>query len=93
MNTLQYCVVVQRSDNGYCAFAPDVLGCIAAEESFEATLQLMTEALEFHFEGMLEHGETIPEPQSLRHHMDSGELELSPDDILTHVTVNVLEPA
>jgi predicted RNase H-like HicB family nuclease len=93
MNTLQYNIILQRTNNGYCAYSPDVPGCIAADDSFEATLQLMAEAIEFHFEGMLEHGEEIPEPKSLQQHLNSGELELSPDDILTHVTVNVPELA
>ena len=93
MNTLQYNVVLQRTDTGYCAYSPDVPGCIAADDSFEATLQLMAEAIEFHFEGMMEHGEEIPEPQSLQYHLNSGELEFAPDDILTHVTVSMPELA
>lgn len=51
----------------------------------------MTEALEFHFEGMLEHDEEIPEHKSLQHYLNSGALELAPDDILTHATVSVPE--
>jgi predicted RNase H-like HicB family nuclease len=93
MNTLQYNIILQRTNNGYCAYSPDVPGCIAADDSFEATLQLMAEAIEFHFEGMLEHGSEIPESKSLQHYLNSGELELAPDDILTHVTVNVPELA
>jgi predicted RNase H-like HicB family nuclease len=39
--TTQYIIVIQRTNNGYSAYSPDVLGCIAADDSFEATLQLM----------------------------------------------------
>ncbi len=91
MNTFQYNVILQRTGNGYCAYSPDVPGCIAADDSFEATLQLMAEAIEFHFEGMMAHGEEIPEPKSLQYHLNSGELELAPDDILTHVTITTPE--
>ncbi|MBL7992908.1 MAG: type II toxin-antitoxin system HicB family antitoxin [Candidatus Kapabacteria bacterium] len=93
MNTVQYCVVVQRSDNGYCAYSPDVPGCIAADDSFEATLQLMAEALEFHLEGMLEHGEQVPEPKDLRSHLDSGTWEFTDEDIYAYVSVAIPEPA
>ncbi len=89
----QYVIVMQRTDNGYCAYSPDILGCIAAAGSFEATLQLTVEAIEFHFEGIMAHGEEIPEPKSLQQHLNSGELELSPDDILAHVTVAIPELA
>ncbi|MCU0424242.1 MAG: type II toxin-antitoxin system HicB family antitoxin [Candidatus Kapabacteria bacterium] len=91
MTILQYNVVLQRTENGYCAYSPDVPGCIAADDSFEDTLQLMAEAIEFHLEGMLEHGESIPEPKSLRYYLDSGGWELTPDDVITQVSVNVSE--
>lgn len=42
-------------------------------------------------EAILEYCGEIPEPKSLHYHLNSGELELAPDDILTHVTVNMRE--
>lgn len=91
MNILQYSVVLQRTNNGYCAYSPDIPGCIAADDSFEATLQLIAEAIEFHFEGMLEHGEEIPEPHTLEYHLASGERERSSDDIYAVVKIALPE--
>ncbi|MFY8000053.1 MAG: type II toxin-antitoxin system HicB family antitoxin [Candidatus Kapaibacteriota bacterium] len=93
MTVFQYNIILQRTENGYCAYSPDVPGCIAADDSFEATLQLMTEALEFHFEGMLEHGEAIPEPKTLDYHLLSGEWERSEHDIFAIVKVAIPELA
>lgn len=91
MNTLQYNVVLQRTNNGYCAYSPDVPGCIAADDSFESTLQLMAEAIEFHCEGMMEHSEKIPKSRPLEYHLASGEWERSSDDIYATVVINVPE--
>jgi predicted RNase H-like HicB family nuclease len=61
---MKYIVVLERSDNGYSAYAPDLPGCVAAGDSFEETEQLMREAIAEHVELLRERGETIPEPAS-----------------------------
>jgi hypothetical protein len=53
----------------------------------------MQEAIALWVEYTLEDGGEIPESKSLQQHLNSGTLELSPDDILTHVSVNVPELA
>jgi predicted RNase H-like HicB family nuclease len=59
---VKYAILIERTDNGYSAYAPDLPGCIAAGDTFEETRQLIEEAANFHVEGMIEDGETIPEP-------------------------------
>lgn len=58
----RYAVIIEKAEGNYSAYAPDVPGCVAAGQTVEETLQLMHEALEFHFEGMAEDGDPIPEP-------------------------------
>ena len=41
---------------------PDVPGCVAAADTREETKALITEAIEFHLEGICEDNEPIPEP-------------------------------
>ena len=53
-------VVIEKSPRNYCAFSPDVLGCIAAADTLEETATLMREALEFH----LEDCDSLPKPTS-----------------------------
>ena len=59
---MKYLAIIGKTGNGYAADLPDLPGCIAAGETFEETCQLIQEAANYHVEGMLEDGETIPEP-------------------------------
>jgi len=62
---MKYAVVIEKSENGYSAFVPDLPGCIAAGDDLEGTERLIREAIEFHLEGMRRHGEPIPEPKTI----------------------------
>jgi predicted RNase H-like HicB family nuclease len=59
--TQRYLVVFEKSPSNYSSFAPDVPGCVSAGPSLEEARHNMTEALRFHFEGMLEDGDPIPD--------------------------------
>lgn len=59
---MEYVAIIGKTGNGYGAHLPDLPGCIAAADTFEETRQLIEEAANFHVEGMIEHGETIPRP-------------------------------
>jgi predicted RNase H-like HicB family nuclease len=59
-----YTVIVERSDNNYGAWAPDLPGCITTGATVEETLANMREAIELHLEGMREDGDPIPEPSA-----------------------------
>jgi len=61
---LRYAVVVEKGETSFGAYVPDLPGCIAAAETKEEVLRLIHEAIEFHVEGLREHGEPIPEPSS-----------------------------
>ena len=55
-----YTVVIEKADNNYSAYVPDLPGCIATGSTLGETQEMIREAIEFHVEGMLLHGETIP---------------------------------
>lgn len=59
--TQRYLVVFEKSAENYSCFAPDVPGCVSAGETLEEARLGMAEALRFHFEGMLEDGDPIPD--------------------------------
>ena len=61
---MQYSVVIEKTDNGYSAYAPDLPGCIAAGDSQVEVEELMREAIIMHLESLREHGEPVPEPQT-----------------------------
>lgn len=59
---MKYAIVIEKTGNGYGAYAPDLPGCIAAADTLEETEALMREAIGHHLELMREHGEPIPAP-------------------------------
>ena len=59
---LEYAVVFEQSPNNYCAYAPDVPGCISTGDDWDHMQAMIKEAIAFHIEGMLECGEPLPQP-------------------------------
>jgi predicted RNase H-like HicB family nuclease len=59
-----YLIVYEKSSNGWGAYAPDLPGLGVAGKTLEETKQLIREAIEFHLEGMRQHGEEVPAPSS-----------------------------
>jgi len=64
MNPMQYLVIVEKSENGFGAYVPDLPGCVAAAESRAKVVSLIREAIEFHIEGLKDAGERVPAPSS-----------------------------
>jgi predicted RNase H-like HicB family nuclease len=57
-----YAIVIEKGKKNYGAYAPDVPGCVATGKTVAEVIQSMREALEFHFQGMAEDGQPIPDP-------------------------------
>ncbi len=61
-----YTVIIEVDPDGTAsAYIPDVPGCVAAGDSLAETYRLITEAAEFHIEGLVSAGEDVPEPTSV----------------------------
>jgi predicted RNase H-like HicB family nuclease len=67
---MRYAVVIEKSENGFAAYVPDLPGCVAAGEDVPETERLIREAIEFHLEGMREHGDAIPEPSAVAEYVN-----------------------
>jgi predicted RNase H-like HicB family nuclease len=61
-----YLVVIGKSATGFSAHCPDVVGCAAVGKSLDEVLAHMKQALELHFEGMVEDGDPIPKPRGAK---------------------------
>ncbi len=59
---MKYAVVYERGPTNWSAFVPDLPGCIGAADTLDECKRLMTEAVEFHIEGLREDGESVPAP-------------------------------
>ena len=69
---MQYLVVIEEGDSGYGAYVPDLPGCIAAGATKEEVLALIQEAIDFHIEGLKDHGDPIPRPSSTAQVVEVG---------------------
>jgi predicted RNase H-like HicB family nuclease len=58
---LQYAVVFERTPNNYCAYVPDLPGCISTGKSWTEMKNMIQEAITGHIEVMLEYGDPLPE--------------------------------
>jgi predicted RNase H-like HicB family nuclease len=54
--------VIEHDPKGCNAYSPGLPGCVAAVTSEEEFRTLMTEAIEFHIQGLKLHGQTVREP-------------------------------
>ncbi|WP_414541931.1 type II toxin-antitoxin system HicB family antitoxin [Nostoc sp. CCY0012] len=61
---MHYAVVFEKGENSYGAYIPDLPGCVAVRETLAEVKVLITQALQFHLEGLHEDGEEIPQPSS-----------------------------
>ena len=61
---MRYAVVIEKAENNYAAYVPDLLGCVATGATVKETEQNIREAIELHLRGMREDGLPIPEPSS-----------------------------
>lgn len=64
----KYLVVIEKGENNYSAFSPDVQGCVATGETIEETILNMKEALEFHLEALDE----MPKAKGLKYYIDKN---------------------
>jgi len=67
---MKYAVVIEKAENNYSAYVPDLPGCIATGATIEEVEQQIREAIEFHLDGMREDGERIPPPSSHVEYVD-----------------------
>jgi predicted RNase H-like HicB family nuclease len=59
---MKYVVVVEKSENGFGAYVPDLPGCAVVAETRDEALDLIREAVALHLESLREEGSPIPEP-------------------------------
>lgn len=52
-------ICIEKAENNYGAFAPEVPGCVSTGATVEETKANMAEALTFHLESMLEDGDAL----------------------------------
>ena len=60
----EYAIIIEDAGSNFCAYVPDLSGCIGAADTVEELEELMREAIEFHIEGMRLNGEEVSHPST-----------------------------
>lgn len=61
---MKYLVVIEKTQTGYSAYSPNVLGCVSTGATLEEITQNMQEAIEFHIDGLIEEELEVPKPST-----------------------------
>ncbi len=60
---MRFTIVIEKSTSNYAAYVPDLPGCIATGPTRQDVVREMRQAIAFHIQSLLEHGEPVPHPQ------------------------------
>jgi predicted RNase H-like HicB family nuclease len=60
----RYLIVVEKTQNNYSAYSPDLPGCIATGPTVEEVKKRMQTAITMHVQGLIEDHLSVPEPLS-----------------------------
>ena len=60
----KYTIVIEKAEENYSAYCPDLPGCIATGRTEEETIQRMKGAIGFHIEGLREEKTSVPTPST-----------------------------
>lgn len=61
----RFTVVIERDEEGYFAFCPELQGCYTQGETYEEALRNIKDAIRLHVKDRLESGEEIPQAESV----------------------------
>ena len=87
----KYLIVVEKSETGYSAYSPEVVGCVATGKSIDKTLANMKSALAMHLRALLEEGEELPKPKGVQSYLEAEKDSAGEEYFITHIAVeNVL---
>lgn len=60
----KFAVVIEKGPCNYSAYVPDLPGCVSTGRTLAEIEKNIREAIEFHIEGMIADGDSVPEPSS-----------------------------
>lgn len=60
----RFLVVIEKANNNFSAYSPDLPGCVATGSTHEEVEKNMYEAIEMHVQGLLEDRLPVPESRS-----------------------------
>jgi len=68
---MRYAVVIEKANQNYSAYVPDLPGCIATGETVAEVETEIGEAIRLHVEGLLEDGLVVPKPSAIAEYIEA----------------------
>ena len=65
MKSYRISVVIEKDEDGYSAFSPELQGCYTQADTYEEVIQNIRDAIKLHIEDRLASGEDVVLPQSI----------------------------
>lgn len=62
---MKYTVVIEKCDNGYSAYLPNMPGCVAAGDTLAETADLIRKGIVYHLEMLRDNGDPTPESRAV----------------------------
>jgi len=68
---MRYAVVIEKADENYSAYVPDLPGCVATGASVAEVEAEIRAAIRFHVEGLQADGLVVPAPTSIAEYVEA----------------------
>jgi len=66
----RYLVIFEKANDNYCAYSPDLPGCVATGSNRNEVERNIKEAISFHIEGLVKDGLPLPEATSFTEYVE-----------------------
>jgi predicted RNase H-like HicB family nuclease len=68
---MRYAVVIEKAEDNYSAYVPDLPGCVATGTSIPEVEAEIREAIRFHIDGLKADGAPVPVPTSIAEYVEA----------------------
>ncbi len=68
---MRYVVVIEKADDNYSAFVPDLPGCVATGATIPEVEAEIRDAIRFHIDGLKADGIAVPAPTSIAEYVEA----------------------
>jgi predicted RNase H-like HicB family nuclease len=58
-------IIIEKDENGYLAYCPELQGCYTQGDTYEEALANVKDAIALHIQDRLENGESVTRPEIL----------------------------
>ena len=65
MKTYRFSIVIEKDEEGYFTFCPELQGCYTQGDTYEEVLENIKDAIRLHVIDRLDSGEEVPQAQSV----------------------------